>query len=198
MLSGETAVGVHPALFGYGQYRLPCGRGSGLLDAPRAPAACRESAEAIALATSDAAQYLGVKAIMITRPVRRRTISKYRPHMPILAHAERASGTAAHLSWALIPSSSRGKARSRPRQGVVSSRPWQRVRSWRYRGDRRRHQSASAGSDKFLQVQTVTLNSARRGARPRSQGPKEVKESEHGWPRRPPWWRSWCATVTRY
>lgn len=91
MLSGETAVGVHPARVVRVMDRI-ARRADEVADYATHLAHLRtrvgESvAEAIALATSDAAQYLRVKAIMsITRSgATARLIAKYRPKMPILA-----------------------------------------------------------------------------------------------------------------
>lgn len=91
MLSGETAVGVHPARVVRVMDRI-ARRAEEVADYSSHLAHLRARvgdsvAEAIALATSDAAQYLQVRAIMsITRSgATARLISKYRPSMPILA-----------------------------------------------------------------------------------------------------------------
>lgn len=110
MLSGETAVGVHPARVVRVMDRI-ARRAEEVADYSTHLAHLRarvgESvAEAIALATSDAAQYLGVKAIMsITRSgATARLISKYRPHMPILAFTPSEQvARQLTLSWGVHP-----------------------------------------------------------------------------------------------
>lgn len=91
MLSGETAVGHYPVRVVRVMDRI-ARRAEGVAEYSahlnRLRAMVGESvAEAIAMATSEAAEYLRVKAIMsITRSgATARLISKYRPKMPILA-----------------------------------------------------------------------------------------------------------------
>lgn len=110
MLSGETAVGVHPARVVRVMDRI-ARRAEEVADYSSHLAHLRarvgESvAEAIALATSDAAQYLQVKAIMsITRSgATARLISKYRPRMPILAFTPSAQvARLLTLAWGVHP-----------------------------------------------------------------------------------------------